>query len=86
MSASPVNASIGDEVVLNRRMSKPLAVCVALFLAAVLVESGRAQQALTWPELRDRFEALNPTLIAGGSALTSPGRLKSRPTSVPIPT
>ena len=65
MSASPVNASIGDEVVLNRRMSKPLAVCVALFLAAVLVESGRAQQALTWPELRDRFEALNPTLIAG---------------------
>jgi len=31
----------------------------------VFVEIGLPQQALTWNELRDRFEAANPTLIAG---------------------
>jgi cobalt-zinc-cadmium efflux system outer membrane protein len=35
------------------------------FLAALSVCSGLAQGALTWPELRDKFEAANPTLIAG---------------------
>jgi hypothetical protein len=36
-----------------------------IFLIAVLVEIGLGQQALTWNELRDRFEATNPTPIAG---------------------
>jgi hypothetical protein len=31
-------------------------VCVGLFAAAVLVESGFAQQPLTWQEVRERFE------------------------------
>jgi outer membrane protein, heavy metal efflux system len=34
-------------------------------LAAGSVGSGLAQGALTWPELRAKFEAANPTLIAG---------------------
>ncbi len=40
-------------------------VCVGLFAAAVLVESGFAQQPLTWQEVRERFETANPTLRAG---------------------
>jgi cobalt-zinc-cadmium efflux system outer membrane protein len=39
--------------------------CVGLFAAAVLAESGFAQRALTWQEVRDKFEAANPTLRAG---------------------
>lgn len=34
-------------------------------LIAVFAGASIAQQALTWNELRDRFEATNPTLIAG---------------------
>jgi outer membrane protein, heavy metal efflux system len=64
MSAAPVKLPIGGEGVLNHRLPKSLGACVAMFLAVVLVENGLAQQALTWLELRDRFEATNPTLIA----------------------
>ncbi|HWZ42676.1 MAG TPA: TolC family protein [Candidatus Saccharimonadales bacterium] len=51
--------------------------CLTLFLAVVLAESGftqqptqqpaqpPAQKPLTWPEVRDKFEAANPTLRAG---------------------
>ena len=39
--------------------------CAGMFLATVLVESGLAQQPLTWAELRNKFEANNPSLIAG---------------------
>src|SRR6202040_2183138 len=39
--------------------------CVGLFAAAVFAESGFAQRALTWQEVRDKFEAANPTLRAG---------------------
>jgi cobalt-zinc-cadmium efflux system outer membrane protein len=38
---------------------------VGLFAAAVLAESGFAQRPLTWQEIRDKFEAANPTLRAG---------------------
>lgn len=40
-------------------------VCFGLFTAAVLAESGFAQKAMTWQEVRDKFEAANPTLQAG---------------------
>ena len=36
-----------------------------MLLTAVFVGIGPAQQALTWTELRNRFEATNPNLIAG---------------------
>ncbi len=39
--------------------------CLALFVTASLAESAFAQRALTWQEVRDRFEAANPTLRAG---------------------
>jgi cobalt-zinc-cadmium efflux system outer membrane protein len=39
--------------------------CVGLFAAAVFAESGFAQKGLTWQEVRDKFEAANPTLRAG---------------------
>jgi outer membrane protein, heavy metal efflux system len=39
--------------------------CFALLLAAGLAESCFAQKALTWQEVRDKFEAANPTLRAG---------------------
>ena len=39
--------------------------CLGLLLSAVLAATGVAQQALTWPQLRDRFHATNPTLRAG---------------------
>lgn len=39
--------------------------CVGLFAAAVFAESGFAQKPLSWQEVRDRFEAANPTLRAG---------------------
>ena len=37
----------------------------ALILAGVAAGSGYAQKALTWQEVRDKFEAANPTLRAG---------------------
>ena len=37
-----------------------------LFAAAVFSTGVSAQQALTWQEVRDKFEAANPTLRAGG--------------------
>lgn len=39
--------------------------CLGLAFAAVLAQSGLAQNALTWQEVRDKFEAANPTLRAG---------------------
>ena len=39
--------------------------CFGLFAAAVLAEGGFAQRSLTWQEVRQRFEAANPTLRAG---------------------
>src|SRR5580700_7043925 len=39
--------------------------CIGAMLATISVDSGLAQSALTWSELRDKFEATNPTLIAG---------------------
>src|SRR5580692_12336272 len=38
---------------------------VGLFLIVALGEMGFAQKALTWQEIRDKFEAANPTLRAG---------------------
>ncbi len=38
---------------------------VGLFATAISAESGFAQRALTWQEVRDKFEAANPTLRAG---------------------
>ena len=37
----------------------------ALLLTAALAQSGLAQKALTWQEIRDKFEAANPSLRAG---------------------
>ncbi|HKN75634.1 MAG TPA: TolC family protein [Candidatus Acidoferrum sp.] len=37
----------------------------ALFLAVLLAQSAQAQRALTWQEIRDKFEAGNPSLQAG---------------------
>jgi cobalt-zinc-cadmium efflux system outer membrane protein len=39
--------------------------CVGLFAAVVLAESSFAQRALTWQEVREKFEMANPTLRAG---------------------
>jgi len=39
--------------------------CLGLFLIAVSAGSGFAQKALTWQEIRDKFEVANPTLRAG---------------------
>jgi outer membrane protein, heavy metal efflux system len=39
--------------------------CLAALLAAVLAQGGYAQKALTWQEVRDKFETANPTLRAG---------------------
>jgi cobalt-zinc-cadmium efflux system outer membrane protein len=39
--------------------------CVGLFAVAVLAEVGFAQKPLSWQEVRERFEAANPTLRAG---------------------
>jgi cobalt-zinc-cadmium efflux system outer membrane protein len=38
---------------------------LGLPLGAALATSAFAQQALTWPEVRERFEKSNPTLLAG---------------------
>jgi outer membrane protein, heavy metal efflux system len=39
--------------------------CLGLLLTAVSAGSGFAQKALTWQEVRDKFEAANPALQAG---------------------
>jgi outer membrane protein, heavy metal efflux system len=39
--------------------------CLALLASALIAQSSMAQQALTWPEVRDKFQAANPTLKAG---------------------
>jgi outer membrane protein, heavy metal efflux system len=39
--------------------------CLGLLLTAVLAQTGLAQKALTWQEVRDRFAGENPTLRAG---------------------
>jgi cobalt-zinc-cadmium efflux system outer membrane protein len=39
--------------------------CLGLFLIGVSARNGLAQQALTWQEVRDKFEKANPTLQAG---------------------
>ena len=39
--------------------------CYGLFFVAVSAQSGLAQKALTWQEIRDKFEQANPTLRAG---------------------
>jgi len=41
------------------------ALFIWLFLLVALGQSGLAQKALTWQEVRDKFEAANPTLRAG---------------------
>ncbi|HEV2988520.1 MAG TPA: TolC family protein [Candidatus Angelobacter sp.] len=38
---------------------------LTFFLALILIQSSFAQKALTWQEVRDKFEASNPTLQAG---------------------
>jgi outer membrane protein, heavy metal efflux system len=38
---------------------------LALLLTAAFAQSGFAQKALTWQEIRDKFEAANPSLRAG---------------------
>jgi outer membrane protein, heavy metal efflux system len=40
-------------------------VSCGLLLSACLAAQGKAQQALTWQEVRDKFEGANPTLRAG---------------------
>ena len=46
-----------------RAMTRVL--CFAVVLSGALGESAQAQKALTWPEVRAKFEAANPTLQAG---------------------
>jgi outer membrane protein, heavy metal efflux system len=43
----------------------PSRLCLGLLLSVTFAASGRAQTALTWQEVRDKFEAANPTLKAG---------------------
>jgi len=38
---------------------------IAFISALALAESGLAQKPLTWEEIRQKFEASNPTLRAG---------------------
>jgi cobalt-zinc-cadmium efflux system outer membrane protein len=38
---------------------------MVIFVTGALAESARAQKALTWQEVRDKFEAANPSLQAG---------------------
>ena len=45
-------------------MPKRLGLCSALFLVLCLSSAAGAQQALTWEQIRQRFEQGNPTLLA----------------------
>jgi cobalt-zinc-cadmium efflux system outer membrane protein len=38
--------------------------CLGLLLTGMLAQAGFGQKALTWQEVRDKFEAANPTLLA----------------------
>jgi cobalt-zinc-cadmium efflux system outer membrane protein len=40
-------------------------ICGSIFLAAITAASADAQKPLTWQEVRDKFEAANPSLRAG---------------------
>jgi outer membrane protein, heavy metal efflux system len=40
-------------------------ICFGLFIATAFAKSGFAQKAMTWQEVRAKFEAANPTLQAG---------------------
>ena len=40
-------------------------ICLGVILAMALAQSGFAQKALSWQEVRAKFEAANPTLRAG---------------------
>src|SRR5580698_3641524 len=50
-----------QEPLMRRNVTR---LCLGAFLAAILVNSGFAQVALTWQQVRDKFEATNPTLLA----------------------
>lgn len=52
----------GKEVFMQRFLRW---LCFGLLLGAVFTERGFAQTALTWQQVRDRFQAANPTLRAG---------------------
>jgi outer membrane protein, heavy metal efflux system len=55
----------GLEVSAWLRMRRTLVrVSLGLFATAILAESGLAQGALTWQQVRDKFETANPTLLA----------------------
>ena len=43
-------------------MSVVRKVCLGVLMAAAVAQSGFAQKALTWEEVRAKFEAVNPTL------------------------
>ena len=59
--------------------------CWSVFIAAALAHAVFAQKALTWQQVRAKFEASNPTLRAARSASMNPRRRKSPPTCAPIP-
>lgn len=59
MSATPKNKS-GDFM-----KALLIRLCCGLFLTAALAETALAQRPLTWQEIRDKFEAANPSLRAG---------------------
>ena len=47
------------------RQALPKHLCFGVFVIAVVVHSGYSQNALSWQEVRDRFEKANPSLRAG---------------------
>jgi cobalt-zinc-cadmium efflux system outer membrane protein len=49
---------------MEQPMPKRLGLCSALFLVLCLSSAAGAQQALTWEQIRQRFEQGNPTLLA----------------------
>jgi outer membrane protein, heavy metal efflux system len=59
VSATPKNKS-GDFM-----KALLIRLCCGLFLTAALAETALAQKPLTWQEIRDKFEAANPSLRAG---------------------
>jgi cobalt-zinc-cadmium efflux system outer membrane protein len=56
-----VGRSTADEMLMRRKVTR---LCLRAFLAVLALNSGFAQVALTWQEIRDKFEATNPTLLA----------------------
>ena len=52
-------------------MQRPVRrMCIALVLASGLTPGALAQKAFTWQEIREKFEAANPTLRAGQIAIS----------------